>query len=206
MRHLRHTARSERAHVVCTCARVRECARGGGRVARRGGGCIPRLHDSHARGGEGARLVRADGRGAAHGLARAEVANQVLVLRAPPSRQRSYLRAVRELYSYVCINMHVCATSKGGMRKLCVCVWCVCVCVCVFVRWCVCNRGKRKQTFNIFLTEKARAMVTASGRPSGTATTKIVMPVIRNPSSSDQCTCVCVHACARLRVCGCVHV
>mmetsp|Transcript_8895 Transcript_8895/g.23261 ORF Transcript_8895/g.23261 Transcript_8895/m.23261 type:complete len:434 (+) Transcript_8895:509-1810(+) len=40
----------------------------------------------------------------------------------------------------------------------------------------------------IFLTEKARAMVTARGRPSGTATTKMVMPVMTNPRISDQCT------------------
>mmetsp|Transcript_21596 Transcript_21596/g.43794 ORF Transcript_21596/g.43794 Transcript_21596/m.43794 type:complete len:334 (+) Transcript_21596:320-1321(+) len=41
---------------------------------------------------------------------------------------------------------------------------------------------------NIFLTEKARAMVTARGRPSGTATTKIVIPVITKPRSSLQWT------------------
>mmetsp|Transcript_17024 Transcript_17024/g.33447 ORF Transcript_17024/g.33447 Transcript_17024/m.33447 type:complete len:299 (+) Transcript_17024:1996-2892(+) len=40
----------------------------------------PQGVDSHARGGEGACLVRADGGGAAHGLARAQVTHQVLVL------------------------------------------------------------------------------------------------------------------------------
>mmetsp|Transcript_21595 Transcript_21595/g.43788 ORF Transcript_21595/g.43788 Transcript_21595/m.43788 type:complete len:232 (+) Transcript_21595:1836-2531(+) len=43
-------------------------------------------------------------------------------------------------------------------------------------------------SLSIFFTEKARAMVTARGRPSGTATTKMVTPEIRKPSSSDQCT------------------
>ena len=38
------------------------------------------------------------------------------------------------------------------------------------------------------LTEKARAIVTARGRPSGTATTKMVTPEMKKPSTSDQCT------------------
>lgn len=37
------------------------------------------LHHRHAIGGEGARLVRADGRGIAHGLAGVQVADQVVV-------------------------------------------------------------------------------------------------------------------------------
>mmetsp|Transcript_11064 Transcript_11064/g.26865 ORF Transcript_11064/g.26865 Transcript_11064/m.26865 type:complete len:259 (-) Transcript_11064:825-1601(-) len=40
----------------------------------------------------------------------------------------------------------------------------------------------------IFVTEKARAMVTASGRPSGTATTKIVMPMMKNLIHCMWCT------------------
>mmetsp|Transcript_8763 Transcript_8763/g.20683 ORF Transcript_8763/g.20683 Transcript_8763/m.20683 type:complete len:303 (-) Transcript_8763:996-1904(-) len=43
-------------------------------------------------------------------------------------------------------------------------------------------------SLSIFLTENASAIVTASGRPSGTATTKIVTPEMRKESSSDQCT------------------
>ena len=38
------------------------------------------------------------------------------------------------------------------------------------------------------LTEKARAIVTARGRPSGTATTKMVTPEMKKPRTSDQCT------------------
>jgi len=41
-------------------------------------------------------------------------------------------------------------------------------------------------SLSIFFTEKARAMVTARGSPSGTATTKMVMPVMTKPRSSDQ--------------------
>mmetsp|Transcript_31673 Transcript_31673/g.77668 ORF Transcript_31673/g.77668 Transcript_31673/m.77668 type:complete len:275 (+) Transcript_31673:2292-3116(+) len=40
----------------------------------------------------------------------------------------------------------------------------------------------------IFLTEKANAIVTARGRPSGTATTKMVMPVIRKVIHCELCT------------------
>mmetsp|Transcript_24053 Transcript_24053/g.60441 ORF Transcript_24053/g.60441 Transcript_24053/m.60441 type:complete len:210 (-) Transcript_24053:1344-1973(-) len=43
-------------------------------------------------------------------------------------------------------------------------------------------------SLSIFLTLKARAMVTARGRPSGTATTKMVTPEMRKESTSDQCT------------------
>jgi Tfp pilus assembly ATPase PilU len=44
--------------------------------------------------------------------------------------------------------------------------------------------------FNTYshLTEKARAIVTARGRPSGTATTKMVTPEMKKPRTSDQCT------------------
>mmetsp|Transcript_1866 Transcript_1866/g.4523 ORF Transcript_1866/g.4523 Transcript_1866/m.4523 type:complete len:286 (-) Transcript_1866:483-1340(-) len=43
-------------------------------------------------------------------------------------------------------------------------------------------------SLSIFLTLNARAIVTARGSPSGTATTKMVMPVMTNPRISDQCT------------------
>mmetsp|Transcript_10095 Transcript_10095/g.25249 ORF Transcript_10095/g.25249 Transcript_10095/m.25249 type:complete len:257 (-) Transcript_10095:515-1285(-) len=40
----------------------------------------------------------------------------------------------------------------------------------------------------IFCTENARESVTASGRPSGTATTRMVMPVMKKPSSLGACS------------------
>mmetsp|Transcript_24048 Transcript_24048/g.60402 ORF Transcript_24048/g.60402 Transcript_24048/m.60402 type:complete len:216 (-) Transcript_24048:959-1606(-) len=40
----------------------------------------------------------------------------------------------------------------------------------------------------ILRTLKAKAMVTARGRPSGTATTKMVMPVMRKPIHCELCT------------------
>ncbi len=44
----------------------------------------------------------------------------------------------------------------------------------------------RLWSFIIFLTEYAREIVTARGKPSGMATTSTVTPVIRKLTSSDQ--------------------
>jgi hypothetical protein len=45
---------------------------------------------------------------------------------------------------------------------------------------------KARLTFIIFFMEKARLMVTASGRPSGTATTRMVTAKMKNCSGPDE--------------------